>query len=101
MFHTQFRPEQIHPSVFIGPGAVIVGDVTLAEDASVWFNATLRGDTDPLVLAPAPIFRKALFCTPTPATPLTLERALPWATVRWYTALRWGQIHSSASGRFC
>lgn len=52
MFHTQFRPEQIHPSVFIGPGAVIVGDVTLAENASVWFNATLRGDTDPLVIGP-------------------------------------------------
>jgi carbonic anhydrase/acetyltransferase-like protein (isoleucine patch superfamily) len=42
---TQFRPELIHPTVFIAPGAVVVGDVTLAEEASVWFNATLRGDT--------------------------------------------------------
>lgn len=46
MFHTDFRPEQIHPSVFLGRGAVIVGDVTLAENCSVWFNATLRGDAE-------------------------------------------------------
>ena len=45
MFHIDFRPEQIHPSVFIGRGAIIVGDVTLAEHCSVWFNVTLRGDT--------------------------------------------------------
>jgi carbonic anhydrase/acetyltransferase-like protein (isoleucine patch superfamily) len=40
------RPELIHPSVFIAEGAVIRGDVTLAEDVSVWFNAVLRGDVD-------------------------------------------------------
>jgi carbonic anhydrase/acetyltransferase-like protein (isoleucine patch superfamily) len=40
------RPELIHESVFIAPGAVVVGDVTLEEDASVWFTAVLRGDTD-------------------------------------------------------
>ncbi|HLV36894.1 MAG TPA: gamma carbonic anhydrase family protein [Spirillospora sp.] len=45
-FHTRFRPEQVHPSVFVASGAVIVGDVTLAEDSSVWFNAVLRGDTE-------------------------------------------------------
>ena len=43
-----FRPELIHPSVFIAAGAVVVGDVTIGEDSSVWFNAVLRGDTDPI-----------------------------------------------------
>ena len=51
-FQTRFRPEQVHASVFIGRGAVIVGDVTLAEDCSVWFNATLRGDTAPITIGP-------------------------------------------------
>jgi carbonic anhydrase/acetyltransferase-like protein (isoleucine patch superfamily) len=50
-FHTQFRPEQVHPSVFIAPGAVVVGDVTLAQDVSVWFNAVLRGDTELLIIS--------------------------------------------------
>ena len=51
-FNTAFRPEQIHPSVFIGQGVVIVGNVTLAEGCSVWFNAILRGDTDPITIGP-------------------------------------------------
>lgn len=48
MFQTKFRPDQIHPTVFIAPGAVVVGDVSLAEEVSIWFNATLRGDTTPI-----------------------------------------------------
>ena len=52
MFDTIFRPDLIHPSAFIAQGAVIVGDVTLAEDTSVWFNAVLRGDTEPIRIGP-------------------------------------------------
>lgn len=48
MFQTQFRADQIHPTVFLGQGVVIVGDVTLEPESSVWFNATLRGDTTPI-----------------------------------------------------
>lgn len=52
MLNTQFHPEQIHPSAFIGEGAVIVGDVTLAAQSSVWFNATLRGDSEAVTVGP-------------------------------------------------
>lgn len=34
----------LHPSVFLACGARIVGDVTMAEGCSVWFNAVVRGD---------------------------------------------------------
>jgi carbonic anhydrase/acetyltransferase-like protein (isoleucine patch superfamily) len=51
-FHTDFRPHQIHPTVFIAAGAILVGDVTLSEECGVWFNATLRGDTDPIFIGP-------------------------------------------------
>jgi carbonic anhydrase/acetyltransferase-like protein (isoleucine patch superfamily) len=34
----------IHDSAFIAKGAHIYGDVYIAEGASVWFNAVLRGD---------------------------------------------------------
>jgi carbonic anhydrase/acetyltransferase-like protein (isoleucine patch superfamily) len=40
------RAELVHATAFIAPGAVVVGNVTLEQDASVWFNAVLRGDTD-------------------------------------------------------
>lgn len=46
MTRTKFRPEQVHPSAFLAANAVIVGDVTLGEDCSVWFGAVLRGDTE-------------------------------------------------------
>lgn len=34
----------IHPSAWVAPGAVLRGDVTLAEKASVWYGAVLRAD---------------------------------------------------------
>jgi carbonic anhydrase/acetyltransferase-like protein (isoleucine patch superfamily) len=36
----------IHPTAFIAPGAVVLGDVTLGARASVWYGAVLRGDMD-------------------------------------------------------
>lgn len=41
---------EIHPSAFIAPGAAIMGDVTIGEDASVWYGAVLRGDMAPIVI---------------------------------------------------
>ncbi len=35
---------RIHPSAFIAPTAVVIGNVTIEEEASVWFGAVLRGD---------------------------------------------------------
>lgn len=39
------KTPQIHDSAFIAPGAVIIGDVTIGPDASVWYGCVLRGDT--------------------------------------------------------
>ncbi len=38
----------VHPSVFVAPGAMIIGDVTIGEASSIWFNTTLRGDLEPI-----------------------------------------------------
>lgn len=35
---------RIHPTAFVAPNAVVIGNVTIGEDASVWFGAVLRGD---------------------------------------------------------
>lgn len=34
----------IAPDAFVAPGAVLIGDVEIGPEASVWFNCTLRGD---------------------------------------------------------
>jgi carbonic anhydrase/acetyltransferase-like protein (isoleucine patch superfamily) len=38
----------VDPSAWIAPGAVLVGDVTIARDASVWYGCVLRGDMEPI-----------------------------------------------------
>lgn len=41
---------QIADSAFIAPGCRIIGDVTIGENASIWYNTVLRGDTDRLII---------------------------------------------------
>jgi carbonic anhydrase/acetyltransferase-like protein (isoleucine patch superfamily) len=40
----------VHPSAFVAPTAVIIGDVTVEENASVWYNAVVRGDFAPIIV---------------------------------------------------
>jgi carbonic anhydrase/acetyltransferase-like protein (isoleucine patch superfamily) len=42
----------IHPTAFIAPGAVIVGDVEIGEEASVWYGAVLRADINRIRIGP-------------------------------------------------
>ena len=37
---------QVHPTAWVAESAVVVGKVTLAENASIWYGAVLRGDND-------------------------------------------------------
>lgn len=41
---------RIHPDAYVHPDAVIIGDVELGEDASVWPGAVLRGDMGSIVI---------------------------------------------------
>jgi carbonic anhydrase/acetyltransferase-like protein (isoleucine patch superfamily) len=38
------RTPRIAPTAFIAPTATVIGDVTIGEEASIWFGAVLRGD---------------------------------------------------------
>lgn len=37
---------KIDPSAFIAPGAVVIGDVEIGPEASIWFGCVLRGDVN-------------------------------------------------------
>ncbi len=37
---------ELHPSVFLAPGAMVAGEVRIGARSSVWFNTVVRGDTD-------------------------------------------------------
>jgi len=45
-----YFPEKIHPDAFVAPNAFVIGDVTLAAGASIWFGAVLRGDVERIVI---------------------------------------------------
>ncbi len=43
---------EIHDSAFVASSADLIGRVTLAEESSVWYQATLRGDINEIVIGP-------------------------------------------------
>ena len=41
------KPE-LHPTVFVAPGAKVIGKVQVGEESTIWFNTVLRGDEGPI-----------------------------------------------------
>ena len=48
----QGKTPSVVEDAFIAEGARIVGDVSLADGASVWYNAVLRGDSAAIIIGP-------------------------------------------------
>ena len=46
------HPELIHPTAFVAPGAVVVGQVTIGPQASLWFGVVVRGDVEAVSIGP-------------------------------------------------
>ncbi len=44
------KAPQIHPTAWVAPTAVLIGDVRLGPGANIWFNCVLRGDTNPIIV---------------------------------------------------
>src|SRR5207253_10832408 len=50
LFSFEGKTPRVHPSAFIAPTAVLIGDVTVEENASVRYNAVVRADFSPIVI---------------------------------------------------
>lgn len=50
--HLKTAPET-HPSSFVAPDARLIGDVSLASEASVWYQCVLRADIQKIVIGPS------------------------------------------------
>lgn len=44
------KQPQMGGNVWIAHGAQVIGDVRLGDEVSIWFNAVLRGDNDPITI---------------------------------------------------
>ncbi|BCS98309.1 gamma carbonic anhydrase family protein [Desulfoluna limicola] len=63
-----------HPSVVHLPGSVIAGNVTLSEEASVWFNAVIRGDGDAITIGARTNIQDLSMLHVDPGQPLSIGR---------------------------
>src|SRR5438874_10211816 len=49
-----FSYKDLHPKIgkgcYIAPTAILIGDVTIEDGASVWFGCVLRGDVAPITI---------------------------------------------------
>lgn len=57
---------------WIAPSAVVIGNVILKRNASIWFGATLRGDNDPIVIGENSNVQDGSVLHTDPGAPLTV-----------------------------
>ncbi|MBC8355565.1 MAG: gamma carbonic anhydrase family protein [Planctomycetes bacterium] len=43
---SEFQPDLVDPTAYIARGAIVLGDVVIGAESSIWFNAVVRGDTE-------------------------------------------------------
>jgi len=65
------RPS-IAASAFIADSAQVMGDVTIADEASVWFGTVIRGDTDTICIGQGTNIQDLCVLHADPGAPLTL-----------------------------
>ncbi|MEL7047440.1 MAG: gamma carbonic anhydrase family protein [Pseudomonadota bacterium] len=57
---------------WVAPSAVVIGDVRLGENASVWFNAVIRGDNERIDIGPNVNVQDGCVLHTDPGFPMTL-----------------------------
>ncbi len=60
---------RIHPAAFVHPDAVVIGDVEIGEESSVWPCAVLRGDPGGIVVGARTSIQDGTVVHTTPITP--------------------------------
>jgi carbonic anhydrase/acetyltransferase-like protein (isoleucine patch superfamily) len=58
---------------WVAPNAVVIGNVILETDASIWFNAVLRGDNEPIRIGARSNVQDGCVLHTDPGFPLTIE----------------------------
>ena len=64
----------VDASAWIAPNATVIGDVRLAANASIWWNAVLRGDNDPITIGENSNIQDGSVLHTDAGVPLTLGR---------------------------
>lgn len=70
----KFKPVTPPDSTLVFPGAVVVGDVKLGEECSIWYNAVLRADEDAIIIGDGSNVQDNAVLHVTEGHPLTVGR---------------------------
>ena len=73
IYQLEDRIPQIDPTAWIAPNAVLIGHVECAEQSSVWWNAVLRGDNEPIIIGLRSNVQDGCVFHTDPDAPLILE----------------------------
>lgn len=76
IYRLEERRVQRHAETFIAPNATVIGSVELHDRASIWFNAVVRGDNDPIVIGAESNVQDAAVLHTDVGVPLTLGRGV-------------------------
>lgn len=63
----------IHNSVFVAKDALIIGDVDIDEDASIWFKTVIRGDVEPTTIGKRVNIQDLSLIHQSPEMPVLIE----------------------------
>jgi carbonic anhydrase/acetyltransferase-like protein (isoleucine patch superfamily) len=63
---------EIDPQAWVAPGAHLIGRIVLGPGASVWFNAVLRGDNEPISVGAGSNVQDGSVCHTDMGFPLTI-----------------------------
>lgn len=61
---------------FVAPNATLIGSVELGEEASVWFGAVLRGDTEPIQIGARSNVQDGVVIHSDPGFPVTVGQGV-------------------------
>src|SRR5699024_12406921 len=73
IYSLQNKKPHIHDSAYIAPGAHVMGDVTIGEQSSIWFNSVIRGDEAPIKIGKKCNIQDNSTCHLYEESPLRLE----------------------------
>ena len=67
---------EVHSDAWVAPNAIIVGKVKLEKNSSIWFNAVLRGDIEPIIIGENSNIQDGSVLHTDPGYPLTVGKGV-------------------------
>ncbi len=95
------KTPHIDASAYIAPGAVIIGDVVIHAHASIWFNAVIRGDVEPIVIGEGSNIQDGVVVHTDPGYPCNVDKNVTGGAQCDFARLsnRTGRDHRDGSNR--